>query len=238
MLVCYLYTIQQSFTKYLTVQLRKQKITTILKLHLDMMKCPTVHHWRDTLSSFHRICEQLQFLTTRSHLRYLLKHLYVCMHAEVCMRGASLCLHLCAHTSRLVDCSSGFCIGTYTHFPKLDCTWAHLSSTGRPQRFWQSWECVVLHSPWVGQSAGLWYSSPKQCDDGHSAWLPLVPCESPPAVVFHLLLLVPVILLSPGNAEKSIHHKQEQWRNQQRPTDMKTFAYKTPLLELLGAKLH
>lgn len=135
MLVCYLYTIQQSFTKYLTVQLRKQKITTILKLHLDMMKCPTVHHWRDTLSSFHRICEQLQFLTTRSHLHYLLKHLYVCMPAEVCMRGASLCLHLCAHTSRLVDCSSGFCIGTYTHFPKLDCTWAHLSSTGRPQRF-------------------------------------------------------------------------------------------------------
>lgn len=62
---------------------------------------------------------------------------------------------------------------------------------------------VILHLLWVGQSAGLWYSSPEQCGDGHSAWLPPVPCESPPAVVFHLLLLVPVIPLSPENAEKT-----------------------------------
>ena len=71
-------------------------------------------------------------------------------------------------------------------------------------------ELVVLRLPWAGQSAGLWYSSPEQCGDGHSAWLPPVPYEFPPAAVFHLLLLVPVIPLSPGNAEKNIHHNRNR----------------------------
>lgn len=69
-------------------------------------------------------------------------------------------------------------------------------------------ELVVLCLPWAGQSAGPWYSSPERCGDGHSAWLPPVPYESPPAAAFHLRLLVPVIPLSPGNAEKNIHHNR------------------------------
>lgn len=95
------------------------------------------------------------------------------------------------------------------HTPGSKAGYIYLSPRSTTKILTQLAEVVVSHSPWVGQSAGLWCSSPEQCVDGHSAWLPLVPCESPQAAVFHLLLLVPVTPLSPGNAEKTINHNRE-----------------------------
>ena len=130
--------------------------------------------------------------------------------------GVCACAYIYVHTEsklltfKLADYCSSSCTGN-THL--LLHSWTVPGHTFFFPRtttviLTQLTELIVLHLPWAGQSAGLWYSSPEQCGDGHSAWLPPVPYESPPAVVFHLLLLVPVIPLSPGNAEKNIHHNR------------------------------
>lgn len=119
-------------------------------------------------------------------------------------------------------CTWGGCANCLTAVTAL-AQWAHswLQSWTAPGQIYisprtttmiltQLAKLVVSHLPWAGQSAGLWCSSPEQCVDGHSAWLPLVPCESPQAAVFHLLLLVPVIPLSPGNAEKNTNHNRNR----------------------------
>lgn len=133
-----------------------------------------------------------------------------------CVQGVCACAYIYVHTKskllifKLADCCSSSCMAN-TH--SLLHTWTVPGHTFFLPRMTtmilaQLTEFVTLHLPWAGQFAGLWCSSPEQCGDGHSAWLPPVPYESLPAVVFHLLLLVPVIPPSPGNAEKNIHHNR------------------------------
>lgn len=92
----------RSFTKTLQ-QFNKQKIITILSLGSMLswwstLMCTT---WRDTSSSSCRICQQLQFLTTKSLPCDLLKYLYVCIYPSTGMHMGSLC--------KLSDCCRSSC---------------------------------------------------------------------------------------------------------------------------------
>lgn len=214
----------KSFSKRLnnSVYETRTQVSFFLKLPLDLSKHPTAYHseWLHPLSGSANGYNFRHF-----HAIYLGIYVYVCRYLPTCRYGVHVCVHICVHTiCQNFKLSNCLIAAVDTAQSVLHC-WSlfgiHSFSTGWLDWPWHSQMMVILHLLWVGQSAMLWCSSPEQCGDGHSAWPPPVPCESPQAVAFHLLLLVPEIPLSPGNAEKNHSSQQKQWRHQQRTIDMK-----------------